>query len=115
MKRREFLRILGIFLVLLPFRIFPFSQDKKISFKYGVASGDPTNSNVILWTKLSGVESKKKKVRWEVSDQKSFSKIIAKGHVTAKLDDDFTVKVDANRNEFKFSFIEKKKSSTKKA
>ena len=26
-----------------------------------------------------------------------------------------TVKVDANRNEFKFSFIEKKKSSTKKA
>ena len=25
-----------------------------------------------------------------------------------------TVKVDANRNEFKFSFIEKKKSSTKK-
>ncbi len=26
-----------------------------------------------------------------------------------------TVKVDANRNEFKFSFIEKKKSPTKKA
>ena len=26
-----------------------------------------------------------------------------------------TVKVDANRNEFKFSFIKKKKSSTKKA
>ena len=95
MKRRQFLRTLGTLLVLLPFRIFPFSQDKKISFKYGVASGDPTNSNVILWTKLSGVESKKKKVRWEVSDQKSFSKIIAKGHVTAKLDDDFTVKVDA--------------------
>ena len=95
MKRRQFLRTLGILLVLLPFRIFPFSQDKKISFKYGVASGDPTNSNVILWTKLSGVESKKKKVRWEVSDQKDFSRIIAKGHVTAKLSDDFTVKVDA--------------------
>ena len=95
MKRRQFLRTLGILLVLLPFRIFPFSQDKKISFKYGVASGDPTNSNVILWTKLTGVESKKKKVRWEVSDQKDFSRIIAKGHVTAKLSDDFTVKVDA--------------------
>ena len=95
MKRRQFLRTLGILLVLLPFRIFPFSQDKKISFKYGVASGDPTNSNVILWTKLSGVKSKKKKVRWEVSDQKDFSRIIAKGHVTAKLSDDFTVKVDA--------------------
>ena len=34
MKRRQFLRTLGILLVLLPFRIFPFSQDKKISFKF---------------------------------------------------------------------------------
>ena len=33
MKRRQFLRTLSILLVLLPFRIFPFSQDKKISFK----------------------------------------------------------------------------------
>ena len=79
MKRRQFLRTLGILLVLLPFRIFPFSQDKKISFKYGVASGDPTNSNVILWTKLSGVESKKKKVDGKSLIKKTFPELLLKG------------------------------------
>ena len=33
-------------------KIFPTEKTNTTAFNYGVASGDPTNSNVILWTKI---------------------------------------------------------------
>ena len=95
MNRRSFLKSLLFLFASLSLKIFPTEKTKTLAFNYGVASGDPTNTNVILWTKISGGDLKDKKIKWEVSNQKSFQKILVSGNAKAKFDDNFTVKVDA--------------------
>ena len=95
MNRRSFLKSLLFLFASLSLKIFPTEKTKTIAFNYGVASGDPTNTKVILWTKISGGDLKDKKIKWEVSNQKSFQKILVSGNAKAKFDDNFTVKVDA--------------------
>ena len=95
MNRRSFLKILLFIFASLSLKIFPTGKTKTIAFNYGVASGDPTNTNVILWTKISSEDLEDKKVSWEVSNQKNFQTILVSGNTKAKLDDNFTVKVDA--------------------
>ncbi len=66
-------------------------------FDHGVASGDPLTDRVILWTratptaKMPGIVA----VNWEVADDATFKKIVARGAAHASVDRDFTVKVDA--------------------
>ena len=95
MNRRSFLKSLLFLFASLSLKVFPTEKTKTLAFNYGVASGDPTNTNVILWTKISGGDLKDKKIKWEVSNQKSFQKILVSGNAKAKFDDNFTVKVDA--------------------
>ena len=95
MNRRSFLKILLFIFASLSLKIFPTGKTKTTAFNYGVASGDPTNTNVILWTKISSDDLEDKKVSWEVSNQKNFQTILVSGNTKAKLDDNFTVKVDA--------------------
>ena len=52
MKKRSFLKSLLLILGFSPLKLFPYDNKEKISFDYGVASGDPTNSHIILWTKV---------------------------------------------------------------
>ena len=94
--RRKFLKSLALLLLFLPIRIFPsFNKESVISFKYGVASGDPTNTNVILWTKILPMGNPEIRVRWEVSSSKDFSNLITYGHVRTNSKKDYSVKVDA--------------------
>ena len=94
--RRKFLKSLALFLLFLPIRIFPSSnKESVISFKYGVASGDPTNTNVILWTKILPMGNPEIRVRWEVSSSNDFSNLITYGHVRTNSRRDYSVKVDA--------------------
>ena len=94
--RRKFLKSLALLLLFLPIRIFPsFNKESVISFKYGVASGDPTNTNVILWTKILPMGNPEIRVRWEVSSSKDFSNLITYGHVRTNSKEDYSVKVDA--------------------
>ncbi len=68
------------------------------SFDHGVASGDPTPTAVILWTRVtpgSGNRPATFEVRWTVSSDASFSVVIAEGRATTTADRDWTVKVDA--------------------
>lgn len=64
-------------------------------FQHGVASGDPLNDRVIIWTKvtppdtLSSVE-----VNWEVATDSTFSGILKYGKYTTVADQDYTVKID---------------------
>ncbi len=54
--RREFLEILGLssaYLMLHPY--VSFSEETFDVFPCGVASGDPTNTGITLWTKLGEV------------------------------------------------------------
>ena len=52
MNRRSFLK--GLLFISSIFTLKLTSSSKNnISFDYGVASGDPTNTNIILWTRVT--------------------------------------------------------------
>ncbi len=95
MNRRFFIKSLLFFLSSLSFKILAFNKKGNVSFDYGVASGDPTHTHVILWTKISSEDPFEQSVSWEVSDDTSFKTIIANGFSKARPIDDYTVKVDA--------------------
>ena len=94
MNRRFFIKSLLFFLSSISFKIFP-QNKKQVSFDYSVASGDPTNSHIILWTKITANNLIDVEVDWELSDDISFRNIISSGSSIAKLMNNHTVKVDA--------------------
>lgn len=65
-------------------------------FLHGVASGDPLQDKVILWTRLTPVDlSARLKVTWEIATDDQFKLNLKTGVVQTTKTDDFTVKVDA--------------------
>ncbi len=94
MNRRNFLKILAFLTFFLSFNLF--SKTKRIvRFKHGVASGDPTPDDVILWTKVTSNSKSSILVFYEVSNTIDFKNIIASGKQYTTVGRDFTVKVDA--------------------
>jgi alkaline phosphatase D len=65
-----------------------------LRFAHGVASGDPTDSSAVLWTRLSGVATATR-VTWEIARDRQFSRLAGRGEAAALADRDFTVKVEA--------------------
>ncbi|WP_029789415.1 alkaline phosphatase D family protein [Vibrio harveyi] len=63
------------------------------SFEYGVASGDPTQTQVIIWTRVTTAASYVD-VTWQVSRSEDFSTVEQSGTFTTDTSQDFTVKVD---------------------
>ncbi|WP_336318426.1 alkaline phosphatase D family protein [Streptomyces lavendofoliae] len=72
------------------------------AFLHGVASGDPLPDGVLLWTRVTpspdalpgsgrGADTE---VRWEVAEDRAFTRVVARGAVTATAASDHTVKVD---------------------
>src|SRR5688572_12916542 len=74
----------------------------KYPFSLGVASGDPLPDRVVLWTRLApeplaggGMEPNEDvNVRWEVSADESFRRIVRIGSVTAEFENAHSVHVD---------------------
>lgn len=65
-------------------------------FLHGVASGDPLQDKVILWTRLTPVDlSVRLQVTWEIATDNQFKQNLKTGMVETTKTDDFTVKVDA--------------------
>ena len=68
-----------------------------IDFNHGVASGDPLQDRVIIWTRVSPIEtsfSGQIGVSWQVAFDMSFANIISSGTFSTDADRDFTVKQD---------------------
>ncbi|MDK9771647.1 alkaline phosphatase [Vibrio sp. B181a] len=63
------------------------------SFEHGVASGDPTQTQVIIWTRVT-TEASYVDVSWQVSVTEDFSSIEQSGTFATDTSHDFTVKVD---------------------
>ncbi|HYV96250.1 MAG TPA: alkaline phosphatase D family protein [Gemmatimonadaceae bacterium] len=71
-------------------------------FTLGVASGDPTASSVVLWTRLAptpldplgGLGGERPVVRWELADDDKFSRIVKRGAATATPELAYSVHVD---------------------
>ncbi|MFD9906446.1 alkaline phosphatase D family protein [Streptomyces sp. NPDC059063] len=72
------------------------------AFLHGVASGDPLPDGVLLWTRITptpdAVPGSGKgpdvQVRWEVAEDKDFTRVVGRGATTAKAASDHTVKAD---------------------
>ncbi len=68
----------------------------KVNFEHGVASGDPLQDRVILWTRLTPNDSSARlEVTWEIALDQQFKQIIKTNKVITTAAQDFTVKVDA--------------------
>ena len=64
-------------------------------FFHGVASGDPQQDRVILWTRVT-TDSASAVVNWRIASDTAITNIINSGTVTTDDTKDFTVKVDAS-------------------
>jgi alkaline phosphatase D len=71
-------------------------------FQLGVASGDPTASGGVLWTRLAprplepegGMDGLRTTVTWELADDDAFTKIVKKGTATAAPELSYSVHVN---------------------
>ncbi len=96
MRRRDFLTDLTRYAALAAgapaawriARRYAFAADP---FALGVASGDPTPTGVVLWTRLApqpleplgGLGNARIEVKWEVAEDLAFKKVVQKGTATA--------------------------------
>lgn len=65
---------------------------KNEGFETGVASFDPTETGVIIWTRYSAGSDAE--ITWEISKDANFSQITRKGQAGASSTNDFTIAVD---------------------
>lgn len=64
-------------------------------FRHGIASGDPTNDSIILWTRVSVDAPRTVEVRWQLAEDPEMTQIVSSGHTATDASKDYTVKVDA--------------------
>ncbi len=81
---------------------FTRANDSRIAFEedlapfyHGVASGDPTQNSVIIWTRISLDQANEtESVAWFVATDTSFTNIVAQGETSTSAEKDYTIKVD---------------------
>ncbi|MEV5980168.1 alkaline phosphatase D family protein [Streptomyces sp. NPDC052114] len=72
------------------------------AFLHGVASGDPLPDGVLLWTRVTPTpdavpgsgKGPDTEVRWEIAEDKGFTRVVGRGGTTARAATDHTVKAD---------------------
>lgn len=91
--------------------LIPLIDTALAPFYHGVASGDPTNNSVIIWTRITPEkELEELPVMWEISENRFFDPIIKRGSSSTGKFRDYTVKVDVtgvesgNRYFYRFSY-----------
>lgn len=68
----------------------------RAAFSHGVASGDPTQTAVVLWTRVSPEADGPVPVGWALSRDSAFKDVVKRGTVTTGPERDYTVKVDVD-------------------
>ncbi len=63
-------------------------------FLHGVASGDPLQDRVIIWTRITTDATGPITADWQVASDADMSDIVASGTVETGMENDYTVKVD---------------------
>ncbi|CAL1166914.1 unnamed protein product [Cladocopium goreaui] len=74
-------------------------------FLHGVASGEPSNRAIVLWTRLTPTKDAKVPVRWQIWEGSNRSKLLLSGEEKAKEMHDFTVKVHVHSELFRPSVL----------
>jgi alkaline phosphatase D len=65
-------------------------------FRHGVASGDPLDDRVLLWTRVTPPDDRPVDVRFEVSRDAAVRDVVCAGEVSTDGERDWTVHVDAS-------------------
>ena len=96
MLRRGFLKAVvgGIALVWAGLRAQPAQARERLPFVHGIASGDPLDDAVIIWTRISGAEGETVRVRWQVASDPDMQDVLKRGRAETGSERDYTVKVD---------------------
>ena len=94
MKRRQALKISSIGAISLTTSIGSSCSKHIYFFHHGVASGDPLNDRVILWTRVTPQQAGPIEVILEVSENKNFSSIIFSKKLQTSSLSDYTIKYD---------------------
>lgn len=86
-----------------------------VAFDHGVASGDPTQSAAIIWTRVTPERSAEITVSWEIATDMSFTNVVNNGSTTTSSARDYTVKVDAQNlsanTQYFYRFISNNRTS----
>lgn len=101
-SRRDFLALSakGVGAAVLSYGLMGCSSDNDdntvaADFLHGVASGDPTQDAVIIWTRVTPQTAGDVRVSWQVSRDGAFSDLVTTGEMVTNAERDYTVKVDA--------------------
>lgn len=90
--------LLGIISPMLQAQTFPdniFADSACAPFYYGVASGDPLQTQLIIWTKIEPTKKTDELlVNWEIATDSFFRIDNQQGKILATTQSDFTVKID---------------------
>lgn len=65
-------------------------------FYHGVASGDPLDDRVVIWTRITPNADKTLNVKYEMAKDTAFLNIVQSGTTKTDLSKDYTVKVDVS-------------------
>jgi len=65
-------------------------------FRHGVASGDPLQDRVVIWTRVSMPTPDPVDVTWTFARDPELSDVVGTGNARAHPEDDFTVHVDVD-------------------
>ncbi len=89
--------LLFLFLAVAPSLLF--AQTQHPYFQHGVASGDPLQDRVILWTRVTpptGHDGRSLLTRWQISPDLQFKDIVNQGASYARAEHDYTLHIDAD-------------------
>ncbi len=75
-------------------QITSYFDEELAPFYHGVASGDPLEDAVIIWTRVT-TNSPSVTVQWKIATDQAMSQIVNQGEVITDQSKDYTVKVDA--------------------
>ncbi|QBF82672.1 alkaline phosphatase [Shewanella maritima] len=98
--RRDFLAMSakGLGTVVISYGLMGCDSDDNAlygKFNHGIASGDPAQDAVILWTRVTPEIEGEVSLAWEVATDEDFSQLVTNGSTTTNSDRDYTVKIDA--------------------
>lgn len=95
--RRRFLGATTLTLGVLALRGYPLLAAAAAHFTHGVASGDPLQDRVILWTRVlpGNGTPELARVQWQVARDENFQQVVTSGDADTGPERDYTVKVDA--------------------
>lgn len=97
LKRRTLVKGMTATLGLLALRGFTVQAENPVHFTHGIASGDPLQDRVVLWSRVIPGSGAHRELtsQWQVASDAAFKKIVSEGSITTDQARDYTLKVDA--------------------